>query len=774
MNIFKKKKITNIEDKVPSKAEDVIPIREIYEDGITLCGRNTYAKTFRFTDINYETADYEEKEHLFLSYAEILNSLDEGAYAKITINNRQINKVKFEQKNMLSFEGNFLDKYRREYNNMLNKNAKMGAGIVQDKYLTITIEKKNYEEARVYFNRLEVEFRTLFSKLGSKITPVEREEKLKLLFDFFHYGNEDDFMYEESLFEKRGHSVKDIVSPHCFEFRSDYFKMDDRYARVLYLRDYGSFIKDSFIAELTDIDKGIMLSIDADPMRADEALRQGESKLLAVETNISNWQRKQNQNNNFSATVPYDMEKQREESREFVDDLVSRDQRMILGLITMVCTAISKEELDSITESIRLCARKNRCSLNVLRWQQIEGLNTVLPYGMPKLDIRRTLTTESLAVFMPFRVGEINHQNGIYFANNYISKNLIMINREELLNGNSFITGVSGSGKSMLAKQEIISLYLADKNADIIVIDPENEYQKMVSALGGENIEISATSKHHINPMDINMNYADGQNPVILKSEFMLSLCEQAVGTLTAKQKSIIDRLSATLLNDYMLKGFNGEVPTLKDFHEQLKLQPESEAKDIALSLELFTKGSLDIFAKQTNVDTSNRFLCYDIHKLGSSLLPVGMLVVLDNILNRITTNKAKGRKTYIFIDEIYLMFKHDYSADFLFTMWKRIRKYGAFITGITQNTEDLLQSHVARTMLANSELVIMLNQAATDREELRGLLNISASQMAHITNTEAGRGLAKIGATIVPFINKMDKKTELYELITTKANEKF
>ena len=515
-----------------------------------------------------------------------------------------------------------------------------------------------------------------------------------------------------------------------------------------------------------------MLSIDASPITTDQAIRQSENKLLAVETNISNWQRKQNQNNNFSATIPYDMERQRNESREFLNDLVARDQRMIPALITIVHTADTKEKLDADTESIRQCARKNLCSLNILRWQQLEGLNTVLPYGAPKLTMRRTLTTESLAVFMPFRVQEVCHNDGIYFANNAISKNMIMINRNELLNGNSFITGVSGSGKSLLAKQEVINLFLADKNADIIIIDPEKEYGKICDAFGGETIEISATSSHHINAMDINMDYADGQNPVTLKSEFMLSLCEQAVAGLGPKQKSLIDRCTANVLNDYMLRGFTGNAPTLQDFNAMLKAQPEPEAKDIALSLELFTSGSLDTFAGETNVDTENRLICYDIHDLGKQLMPIGMLVVLDNILNRITANKAKGRETYVFIDEIYLLFKHEYSANFLFTLWKRVRKYGAFITGITQNVEDLLQSHTARTMLANSELVVMLNQAATDRAELADLMGISDLQMSYITGVEAGHGLVKIGSALVPFVNRVPKDTMLYKLMSTKPGE--
>ena len=771
MNLLKPKKKPVEPDVIPTTVEDAVPILDVYEDGIFLVGRNLYSKTFRFSDVNYATASKADKEGMFFAYSEILNTFDADAMTKITINNRRMNQSKFEQNNMLELMGDSLDKYRIEYNRILDGNANLSNGIMQDKYLTVTVEKKSPEEARAYFNRVAAEFAALFSKLGSRLEEISEEEKLRIFFDFFHYGAEDDFLYNKKRYDKRGYSFKDGIAPDSLEFRADYFKMDGRFGRVLYLRDYANFIKDSFLSELTDIDRGVILSIDASPITTDAAIKLGENKLLSVETNITNWQRKQNTNNNFSAVIPYDMERQREESREFLNDLVARDQKMIPALITIVHTADTKEQLDADTETIRQCARKHLCSLNVLRWQQLEGLNTVLPYGAPKVDIRRTLTTEALAVFMPFRVQEVCHSGGIYFANNAISKNLIMINRSELLNGNSFITGVSGSGKSMIAKQELINLYLSDRNADIIIIDPEREYGRIIDAFGGENVDISATSANHINAMDINMDYADGQNPVTLKSEFMLSLCEQ-VTNLGPKQKSLIDRCTANLLNEYMRNNFEWKTPTLKDFYEELKAQPEQEAADIALSLELFTNGSLDTFASETNVDTHNRLICYDIHDLGKALMPIGMLVVLDSILNRITANKALGRKTYIFIDEIYLLFQHEYSANFLFTLWKRVRKYGAYITGITQNVEDLLQSHTARTMLANSELVVMLNQASTDREELAKLMGISDLQMGYITNVEAGHGLVKIGASMVPFVNKVPKETKLYQLITTKPGE--
>ena len=520
--------------------------------------------------------------------------------------------------------------------------------------------------------------------------------------------------------------------------------------------------------------RNMMLSVDIIPVPTDEAVREVENRLLGVETNITNWQRKQNQNNNFSAVVPYDLEQQRKESKEFLDDLTTRDQRMMFAVLTMVHTADSKEQLDSDTEALLTTARKHLCQFAVLKYQQMNGLNTVLPFGVRKIDALRTLTTESLAVFIPFRVQEIYHENGVYYGQNVISKNMIIANRRHLLNGNSFILGVSGAGKSFTAKEEMTNIILTDPNADIIIIDPEREYSPLVKAMQGEVIHISATSENHINAMDMNSDYGDGANPVILKSEFILSLCEQLIGgsSLGAKQKSIIDRCTASVYRYYQQGNYMGTPPTLQDFREELLKQDEPEAQEIALAIELFTDGSLNTFAKHTNVDTHSRLICYDILDLGKQLQPIGMLVVLDSILNRITQNRAKGRNTFIFIDEIYLLFQHEYSANFLFTLWKRVRKYGAYCTGITQNVDDLLQSHTARTMLANSEFIIMLNQASTDRIELAKLLNISDLQLSYITNVGAGQGLLKVGSSLVPFVNKFPRNTELYKLMTTKFGE--
>ena len=761
--------------KIPKSVQDVIPIDAMWEDGIFLVGKNKYSKCFKFTDINYSVASREDKEEMFLEYSELLNSFDTGATSKVTIINRRLNKLDFQKTMFIKLEDDELDKYRKEYNKMLLDKATASNGIVQEKCITITIEKKNIEDARLYFLRIGTELINKFKELGSVCVELEAVERLQLFHDFYRVGEETAFNFDFISNMRKGHSFKDYICPDTFEIKDDYIKIGNRYARVLFLKEYANYIKDSMVAELTDINKNSMMSIDVIPIAMDEAVREAENRRLGVETNITNWQRRQNANNNFSAIIPYDLEMQREQSKEFLDDLITRDQRMFMSVLTMVHTAETKEELDNDTEEILTIARKNLCQFGVLKFQQLDGLNTAMPFGVRKIDTLRTLTTESLAVFMPFRVQEIRETNGIYYGQNVISKNMIIADRKKLLNGNSLVFGVSGSGKSFITKEEIVFTMLKDKNADVIVIDPENEYTPLVKALGGEVIKVSATSGNHINAMDMNKNYADGANPVILKSEFILSLCEQLIGSdnLGAKQKSIIDRCTASTYRYYLQGNYQGTPPTLQDFYQELLKQEETEAKEIALAIELFVNGSLNTFAKQTNVDTENRLICYNILDLGKQLLPLGMLVVLDSILNRITQNRAKGRNTYIFIDEIYLLLRNEYSANFLYTLWKRVRKYGAYLIGITQNVEDMLQNNTARAMMANSELIIMLNQASTDRAELAKLLNISDLQLSYITNVGSGEGLLKIGSSLIPFSNKFPKDTELYKLMTTKLRRR-
>ena len=757
--------------KVPSSVQETIPIRKIWKDGTFQVG-NKFSRTFRFTDVNYSVAARDDQLAMFLAYCELLNALEIGATTKITINNRRMTKSSF-SRNLIQHADDGLDEYRDEYNSMIMDAAIRGNGILQEKYITVSVIKKSYEEAKTFFSRVYTELASRFAGLSSKLYEIDVVDRMRVFHDFFRIGQEESYHFDLKDLMKRGHSFVDAICPDSMTVKSDHIRIGKKYARVLYLQEFPSFLKDSMVSELCDINRNLMLSIDIIPIPTDEAVKEVERKLLGTETEITNWQRKQNKNNNFSAVVPYDLEQQRKESKEFLDDLTSRDQRMMFVTVTLVHVADSKKQLDTDTEALLSVARKHICQFQTLKYQQLDGLNTTLPYGLRKINALRTLTTESAAVFMPFQAQEINHPEGIYCGQNAISKNLLFVNRSSLLNGNGFVLGVSGSGKSFFAKDEIIQLVLRNQG-DVIIIDPEREYDRLVRALGGEVINIAADSKNHINAMDMESEYADSENPVLLKSEFILSLCEQLVGSgkLSAKEKSLIDRCTQIVYRPFIKRGCTGKVPTLKDFHKELLKQPEPEAKDVALAIELFTDGSLDTFAKPTNVNTESSLICYDIRDLGKALKTVGMLVVLDSIYNRIVRNKKKGRPTYVFIDEIYLLFANEYSSNFLFEQWKRARKHNACYTGISQNIEDLLQSHTARTMLANSEFITLLNQAATDRIELAKLLGISETQLSYVTNADAGKGLLKCAGNIVPFENHFPKDTKLYKVMTTKPKE--
>ena len=639
---------------VPRSVQDAIPIRRVWPDGVFQAGKQ-FSKTFSFTDINYSIAGKDEKSSMFLDYSELLNALDSGASAKITIHNRRLDKAEFERALLLPMKEDGLDGYRREYNEMLlSKVTGTNNSVVQERYFTVSVVKKNVDEARTWFSRVGTDLLTHLSRLSSVGRELDLPARLQIFRDFFREG-EPAPPFDWNSQARRGHSFKDWFCPDAMEFESDCFRIDGRWGRVLYLRDYASYLKDSMIAELCGLNRSLMLSIDILPVPTDEAVREIQNRMLGIETNAANWQRRQNDTNNFSAVLPYDMEQQRRETREMLEDLTNRDQRMMFGLVTLVHLAESKEQLDSDTESIVSTARRHLCQMSTLRWQQKDGLDTVLPYGLRRIQALRTLTTESTAVLIPFRAQEILQEGGIYYGQNAVSKNMIVADRRKLLNGNSFRLGVSGSGKSFSAKEEIVSIALATGD-DILILDPESEFGTLTESLGGEVIRISASSDTHLNAMDMDGAYGDERNPLIEKSEFILSLFEQLIGAggVSAKEKSILDRCTYDVYREYQANRFQGEPPTLRELYHALLSQPEPEARGLALSSELFITGSLNTFAQHTNVNTKARILCYDIRELGEQLMPIGMLVTLDAIFNRVIQNWKLGKTTWIFCDEFY------------------------------------------------------------------------------------------------------------------------
>ena len=759
--------------KVPRKVQDLIPIKNIWPDGIFKVG-NKFSKSFRFSDINYLVASREDKESMFLTYSELLNSLDSGATTKITINNHRLNRSDFEESILMPMKQDGLDEYRKEYNDMLLDKATGANGITQEKYITITVAKKDIEEARAYFVRIGADLTAHFANLGSKCVPLNAVERLRILHDFYRPGDEAAFSFDMNRKARLGHDFRDYICPDSIERTADHIKLGEKYARVLFLKDYASYIQDDFVSELTDLNRDMMLSIDMVPIPTDEAVREVERLLLGVETNITGWQRRQNQNNNFSAVVPYDMELQRKESKEFWDDLTTRDQRMMFAVVTMVITADTKEQLDLDTETVLSTARKHMCQMATLKYQQTDGLNTVLPIGTRKINAFRTLTTESLAVLMPFKVQEIMDKGGIYFGENAISHNLIMCNKANLLNQSAFYLGVPGAGKSFAVKELIAFLMLHPDYADddILICDPEGEFGALVKTLGREKATVAhlvAGGKDRLNAMYMVEGYGEN-NPIVEKSQFVMSLIEQIDKRGVGPQhKSIIDRCTALV---YPEAEKAGRAATLCDLRRKLLEQPEDKAKEIALSLELYTTGSLDIFGRESTVDLSKPYVVFDIHGLGEQLKPAGSLVITDTILNRVTLNWKRGKRTHVFIDEFHVMFENEQSGIFFNSAWRQFRKRGAYPTAITQNVEYLLDSVQASTMLSNSEFLVMLSQAASDREKLAKLLNISNEQMSYVTNADAGCGLIRYGSALVPFINRFPRDTRLYALMTTKPGE--
>lgn len=753
--------------RVPKRVQDVIPIKCMWSDGIFLVGTR-YSKTFKFTDINYMVASQEAQKKLFLAYAALINSLDCGATTKITLNNRHLNRKNFADTVLMKLKNDYLDYYRMEYNDVIMSKATGGNGIIQEKYVTVSVCKKNIEDARAYFARVGAELTARFAALGAKVAEMDATEKLRVLHDFFRSGEEVYFRFDAQDMMRKGHDFRDYICPDSVEKHSDYLMLGGKYARVIYLKDYASFISDQLVTKLTDQSRSMMLSIDIIPVATDEAVREVERKMLGVETNITNWQRRQNANNNFSAIVPYDMEQQRRETKEYMTDLTSRDQRMMLSVLTIVHLADTKAELDADTDALLKVAADHMCQMAVLRYQQLDGLNTALPIGTRKIDTFRTLTTESLAVFMPFKVQEIQEPGGIYFGENAISHNLILCNMKNLLNQSMMLLGIPGSGKSFFAKLLIVAIALSTKD-DIIILDPEGEYTPLVKALGGSVMCFAVGGSDWLNAMAMEEGYGEG-SPVAFKSQFIMSLLKQIdPDGIRAHHKSIIDRCVALVLQD---QKKTGKVPTLCTLREKLLEQPEQEARDLALTMELYTSGSLNIFAHETNVDTKNRIQSYDIHDLGEELKQPGFVTITDAMINRVNYNWAHGKKTHIFVDEFHIAYENEYSGNFFTSAWRQFRKRNAAPCAITQNVEYMLDSVQASTMVSNSEFVVMLNQAESDQERLSKLLNISPEQMSYVNGSEAGCGLMRYGSALVPFVNRFPVNTELYKLITTKPGE--
>ena len=761
--------------KAPKSIQETIEIMKVAENGIFEVARNRFSKCYRFQDINYTTTNEIEQIDIFERYCKFLNSLDVSF--KITINNKNKDMEQVRDFVFLQDMDDGFNHFRKAYNDIMERKIHEGRqGIEQERYLTITIERKNFEEAKAQFATIEASIHKAFNELGAEIVPLTGNERIKVLHDFYHLGEENSFDFDIKTARKVGADFRNDLCNKMMQFYPDYFKDEKKFCRALFIKKYPSSLSDRFLNEITSLPVHSITSIDVVPIPKDMTTKVLQKKYLGIESDIIKQQRVRNKNNDFSSEISYNKRIEKKEIEEIMDDVRENDQCLYYVAVTIILMADSKEELDSMTETVETIGKRNSVTIEEHYLKQREALNTALPIGVRQVETMRTMLTQSLAVLMPFNVQELNDGCGCYYGINQVSKNINIGNRKKLINGNGFVFGVPGSGKSHFCKMELGQVFLGGED-EIIIIDPMNEYFDIAHTYGGTVVNMSTYTDNYVNPLDMDvwsLDLNDSKGMIREKGEFMLGLCEQCMGeSLNSRQKSIIDRCVRKLYIE-IARSREKYVPVMSDFYDILMNQPEEEAKDIALSLELFVNGSLNIFNHQTNVDVDNRFTVYGIRDLGTELSPITMLVMMESIQNRIIENGKRGIATWLYIDEFHVLLNSEYSAKYLQQLWKKVRKQGGLCTGITQNVVDLLQNYTATTMLANSEFVALLKQANTDSSKMAEVIGVSEAQLRFVTNTQSGMGLMKCGNVVIPFDNTIEKGTDLYNLYNTNIHEKI
>lgn len=760
----------------PNSSQQSLAYQAMYENGVCEVKEGVFSRTFQFSDINYSIADQGEQEMTFSSYCELLNSCDGDTALQISIINRNKDKVQFEKDLTYDLADDELDLYRKEMNTMISDKIKYGNSSLQkEKYVTFIQKAKDVDQAIPALNRLQGDLVDQFVDLGCQVEELSGLERLKVANSILRPDNNLYFEYEDLLFS--GLTTHSAIAPDSFDFkyRKNRFLMGDEYTEVLYLRTYPSELSDRLINDLTDIPTNLQIALHIEPFEQQKGLDLVKTKLTFMEQQKIDEQKKALRGGYDPQLIGMELRRSMSEAEDLLDQMQSDNEKLFS--FTFLVMASNKDEslLDETVEQILAAGRKNNCAFSKLNYLQEEALNSILMWGYNYVPISRTLTTASTAVFIPFTAQELMQPKGKYYGLNAVTKNLVTLDRKTLKAPNGFILGTPGSGKSFATKKEMTAVLLSDPDAEVIVIDPEREYTPLAEALQGEVIHISAGSKAHVNPLEINNDYADDDDPVILKTDFVLSLCDMLVGGnmgLSPTQKTLIDRACRFAYKNYFES--QKEMPTLRDFSEILKQQPEEEAQQLAVELELYTEGSLSVFSHQTNVDTTKRFVVFDVKDLGKQLRSMGMLIILDQIWNRITSNRNAGRRTWVYIDEIQLLFSNEYAENYFFELWSRARKWGAIPTGITQNVSTLLSSLNAERMLSNSDFVLMLNQSQTDRQRLAELLHISNRQQKYITNAKEGAGLLYAGEAMIPLYDEFPKDTELYKVMSTKIEDVY
>ncbi len=758
-------------------AQKSIRYREMGKDGICRVDERFYSKTIRFFDINYQLAQKDDKNAIFENWCDFLNYFDSSIQFQLSFINHHTDMREAVKAIDIPSRNDTFDDVRREYAQMLrNQLAKGNNGLVKSKFITFGVEADSIREARPKLERIEADILGNFKVLDVVAYPLSGVERLKILHDTFNSDTMQPFRFTYDMVAKTGLGTKDYIAPTSFDFRDGkYFRMGKTIGAVSFLQILAPELTDKMLAEFLDRDSDMMLNLHIQSLDQTKAIKTLKSKITDIDRMKIEEQKKAVRAGYDMEIIPSDLATFGGEAKKLLEDLQSRNERMFMVTVLILNTAQSKQRLDNMVFQTAGIAQKYNCALRRLDYQQETGLMSSLPLGKNYIPIKRALTTTSTAIFVPFTTQEL-FQDGeaLYYGLNALSNNMIMVDRKKLKNPNGLILGTPGSGKSFSAKREMTNAFLVTDD-DIIVCDPEGEYYPLVNKMQGQVIRISPTSRDYVNPMDINLDYSDDENPLALKSDFILSLCELIMGGKTgleAVEISMIDRCLPIVYRDYFANPTPENMPTLEDLYDCLRAQKEDEAQRIATALEIYVHGSLKVFNHRTNVQLDNRFVCFDIKELGKQLKKIGMLIVQDQVWNRVTVNRAAKKSTRYYIDEFHLLLKEEQTAAYSVEIWKRFRKWGGIPTGITQNVKDLLASREIENIFENSDFVYMLNQAAGDREILSRQLSISPHQLSYVTNSNAGEGLVFYGSTIIPFKDHFDKSLQLYQLMTTRPDE--